>query len=54
MKQDLYINKGVSSKLFRRTPGYFEHRCDSYKKQVSVPVQTFFLYTKGSFEAIRE
>ena len=24
-----------------RTPGYYEHRCDSYKKQVSVPVQTF-------------
>lgn len=28
---------------FKRTPGYFEHRCDNYKKQVSVPVQTFFI-----------
>ena len=36
-----FKNKKKVSGRFRRTPGYYEHRCDSYKKQASVPVQTF-------------
>ena len=38
---------------FIRTPGYYEHRRDSYKKRVSVPVQTF-IYIYKRFEAINE
>ena len=40
--------------LSRRTPGYYEHRCDSYKMQVSVPAQTFFIYTGGLLEGISD
>ena len=47
LKQDLLINEIINNKTimvvrFRHTPGYYEHRYDSYKKRASVPVQTFF------------
>ena len=43
LKQGLLINKIIKIMVvrFRHTPGYFEHRYDSYKKRVSVPVQTY-------------
>ena len=46
LKQDLLINEIIKNIIimvvrFIRTPGYYEHRRDSYKKRVSVPVQTY-------------
>ena len=54
-KHKIFLNKEVVVR-FRRTPGYYENQCDSYKKQESIPVQTFlyiyrrFIYMKGEWK----
>jgi len=39
---------------FRRTPGYYELRCGSYKKQVLVPVQTYHTRDLFKLPAMKE